>query len=270
MARVPDDVPRWKIAYWQFQYELTQQYILPFLRDHDALPASGRVLEVGAGEGGCLAAISDATGLPADGLELSASRTELAETLGRALAPGEFRVRVGDIADPASADVLSPPYGLVLLRDVIEHVEAPEAALANIHQLLAPGGSVLFTFPPYCSPYGAHQQILSRWELRLPWLQLLPGFSSLVERREPVDGKREEIRGLKRCSLTLGRFEDLIRCSLLRVTAGRHFLIRPAFRYRYGLPVVGASIAGKIPVVRELAVTGAWYLAERSSSWRAG
>ena len=61
--------------------------------------------------------------------------------------------------------------------------------------------------------------------------------------------------------LTLGRFETLIERSPLRITARRLYLIRPAFRYRYGLPVVGASVVGRVPGARELLVTGAWYLA---------
>jgi len=263
LARVPDDIPRWKVAYWQFQFAMTERYILPFLHETGAVPGEGRVLEVGAGEGGCLAALSDATRLPADGLELSAPRAELGTRLNEALGRDRMRIAVGDISDPACLSKLSPPYTLMLLRDVIEHVEAFDAALDNCARLLAPGGVLLFVFPPYLSPFGAHQQILSRAVLRLPWLQLLPGFLGLVRRLEPVPGKREEIEGLSRCRLTIAKMESALKNVPFDRHATRHYLLRPVFRYRYGLPVISASVLGRMPGLRELVVTGSWYLLRR-------
>ncbi len=263
LARVPPDIPRWKVAYWQFQYVMTQREILPFLARTGTLPRGGRLLEVGAGEGGCLAALTEATRLPGDALELSASRAALAERLNEALTHRPMRIVVGDIADAACLNALTPPYSLVLLRDVIEHVEALPSALSHCHELLGPRGAVLFTFPPYFSPYGAHQQILTRAVLRLPWLQLLPFFVKMVGRLEPNAGKREEIEGLARCRLTISRFGAALRATAFETAATRYFLIRPAFRYRYGLPVLSATGVGRIPGVRELLVTGAWVLLRR-------
>ena len=128
---------------------------------------------------------------------------------------------------------------------------------------MAPGGAVLFIFPPYLSPYGAHQQILSRVVLRLPWLQLLPFFPAMVRRLEPIEGKVDEIAGLARCRLTIGRFEKALGELPWDKIAARHYLLRPAFCYRYGLPVIGASVVGRMPGLRELVVTGSWYLFRR-------
>jgi SAM-dependent methyltransferase len=263
LARIPDDVPRWKVAYWQFQHDLTKRFILPLLEEHTALPNTGRILEVGAGEGGCLAALHEATGLPADGLELSADRTRLAHHLNVALSGGALSLRVGDVAAPDGVEGVQPPYSLILYRDVIEHIEDRANALANTVELLAPGGHVLFTFPPYNSPFGAHQQILSPRRLRLPWVQLIPGFTSRVDRFESNAGKREEIHGLRRCRLTLGAFERDLAPTSLETVARRLYLLRPAFHYRYGLPVIGGGWLGAVPGLRELSMTGAWFLARR-------
>ncbi len=260
VARLPDDIPRWKVAYWQFQYELTQAFIIPFLRDRSALPRTGRILEVGAGEGGCLAALAETTNLPAEALELSAPRAELGRRLNAVMTDGELNIVVGDIASASDHKALKPPYTLVLLRDVIEHVVALDAALENCRGLLADDGAVLMTFPPYLSPYGAHQQILSRAWMRLPWIQHLPPFRDWVRGKEPIKGKQDEILELGRCRLTLARFEGAVRKAGLDPLAAQRYLIRPAFRYRYGLPVVPAGFLGRMPGLRELVVTGAWYL----------
>ena len=263
LARVPAEIPRWKIAYWQFQRELTDLFILPFLKLHHALPESGRLLEVGAGEGGCLAALQEETGLPADALELSPKRTELAEKLNAVLTKGHLNLRVGDIADPGALSELTPPYSLILMRDVLEHIEKREGALTGCRSLLAPGGHLLLTFPPYYSPYGAHQQVLGpRW-LKLPWLQVLPFYLRLVAHGEPVAAKAVEMAEIGRCALTIGKLERSARECGLTIVARDLYLTRPAFRYRYGLPVIRAGVLSHIPGLRELLVTGAWYLLTR-------
>jgi SAM-dependent methyltransferase len=259
-SRLSHVEPPWKIAYWRFQHDLTRRHIVPFLERHGALPAQGRVLEVGAGEGGCLAALQQATGLPADGLELSASRSELARAIGAVLAGGRLRVHQGDITRDADLARLSPPYALILLRDVIEHIEAIDVALANIRSLLDGAGALLLTFPPFYSPFGAHQQILRRRALRLPWIQLLPVFPWMVRTWEPNEGTRREIEGIRRCRLTIARLERSLGRAQLEISARADYILRPALHYRYGFPVIGGGVVAKIPGLREVVLTGAWYL----------
>ncbi len=262
LARLGPDVPRWKVAYWEFQGAITRDHILPYLDAHGARPSSGRLLEVGAGEGGCLAALHVATGLDADGLELSAPRTELARAINEPLGFGAIRFAVGDVTDQATLGELRPPYALVLLRDVIEHVEALDRALGVLARLLAPGGHVLFTFPPYASPFGAHQQLLSRPILKLPWIQHVPGFLGLARRLDPDHSA--EVLHLGRCRLGRRRMRAAIASSPLTLVDETAFVLRPAFRYRYRVPVVRAGLLGRLPGLGELLTTGAWFLATRA------
>lgn len=263
LARIPADVPAWEVGYWQLQYLLTRDHLLPLLRQHDALPSQGRVLEVGPAHAGCLAALHEATGLPAHGLELDSSRVETAAAINEILTPGNLDVRIGDITDAGSLESLEAPFSLILLRDVIEHIENRATALANCYDLLEPGGHLLLTFPPYYSPFGAHQQILTPAWLRLPWLQLLPQFLSLVGRGELNEAKKSEMEELRRCSLTISKFEAAISSLPFEVVSHNHFLLRPIFRYRYGLPILSAQALSSVPILRELLITGAWYLLKR-------
>lgn len=260
LARIPPEVPRWKVGYWEFQRALTATYIVPWLERRGALPREGRLLEVGAGEGGCLTALTEATGLPGVGVELSESRTHTARAIAAARGDASLSFQSGDITSQEVAETLPAPFALVLLRDVIEHVHEPARALANVASLLAPGGYAVVSFPPYPSPFGAHQQILGpRW-LKLPWIQLLPGFPWLVAKGEPREGVVREILDIRRCGLTMHAFERAARAAPLRIVERRAYLLRPAFRFRYGMKPVSGGWIGSVPLLRELVTTGVWYL----------
>lgn len=263
LRRVPDDIARWKVAYWQFQHALTNEHIIPFLAAHAALPRASRILEVGAGEGGCLAALTAHTGLPGDGLELSPPRAELGARLNAALGYVNVSLHAGNIARMEELGDLTPPYALVLLRDVIEHVEERDPGMQNLFALTAPGGHALFTFPPYYSAYGGHQQIATRRLLKAPWIQNLPFFPSLLRACEPNAGTVDELMSIRRCRLTITAFERSARAAGFCIVSRKLYLSRPAFRYRYATPIVAAGLLGRIRGVRELLTTGAWYLLRR-------
>ena len=267
IAAIPEDVPRWKVAYWQFQHALTMDHIIPFLERHGALPTTGRILEVGAGEGGCLAALSTRTGLPGVGMELSAPRAELGARLNAALGHTRLTIGSGDITRADDVRALGGPFSLILLRDVIEHVEGRPAAFDHLHDLTAPGGHALFTFPPYHSPFGGHQQISSRAGLRVPWIQNLPFFPAMLRAWEN-EGKTRELLSIRRCSLTIGAFDRETRAAGFTVAARRTYLLRPAFCYRYGTPALGAGLLGAIPGLRELCTSAAWVLLRRGDENR--
>jgi SAM-dependent methyltransferase len=247
------------------QYRLAEQFLVPFLRDHGALPTTGRVLEVGPSEAGCLAFLHEVTKLPGDGIELSSERFFVARAINDALSDGSLALFVGDITNRASLASLTPPYTLILLRDVIEHIEAQnrEGALRNCMELLAPGGHILFTFPPYYSPFGAHQQILSSTLLRLPWLQLNPLFLPMVRFFERDKDKCREMESLARCALTVDGFEGEMAGLDAELVDKELFLSRPVFKLRYGLPVLRPRFVTDYRFARDWLVTGAWYLYRR-------
>jgi SAM-dependent methyltransferase len=174
----------------------------------------------------------------------------------------------GDIRDAACPAFGDGPFDLVIMRDVIEHIADPRAVLENIGANLSEGGTVFLVFPPYYSPYGAHQQILPAkrflripWN-KLPWLQLLPA-ALFLRVADGADPQSREVRRLRGVRLTLHRFETAAEESGFRIRRASWYLSRPSFNLRYGLPVVGASFLGRIPFLREIAVTAAYYLLEK-------
>lgn len=99
------------------------------------LPPSGRVLDVGCGNGGFLAALGR-RGFRVEGTERTAD--------GAARVPDGIPVHVGDLVD---LDLPAASYDLVTLWHVFEHLRRPDAALATIRRLLRPGGTLLMAVP---------------------------------------------------------------------------------------------------------------------------
>ncbi len=119
------------------------------LRDHADLAAAGRVLDVGAGDGWFA--------------------QELAPDLGPAteIVCWDVNYRSEDLTTPPGERIVrtaSSPEGLfdvVLLLDVIEHVEHDETFLADqVVPLLAPGGTAVVSVPAYPRLFSDHDRML--------------------------------------------------------------------------------------------------------------
>lgn len=256
----------WEEYYRHYQYVLAERFLIPILREWGIDPGGKRLLEVGSGNGGCGAAFHDA-GAAVTALEID----ERLAAVSR-----EFNERHGVAIDVFAGDILAPdcpafergPFDIIMMRDVMEHIAGPARALENIGNNLSAGGLAFIVFPPYYSPYGGHQQILPAKRFlsipynKLPFLQLLPDrlFCRIVNGTDSQSGEVRRLRGVR---LTLSGFESAAAAVGFRIRRRRSYLSRPTFSLRYGLPVVGASILDRIPGVRELAVTAAYYLLER-------
>jgi SAM-dependent methyltransferase len=259
-------VEPWDEDYRRYQATLAARYLIPTLRRWSIDPAGKRVLEVGCGDGGCGAELQRA-GARLTALDIDARLVQICDVLHRREGL-EIHTFVGDICDANCPGLEEGPFDLVLLRDVVEHLDELELGLGVILAHLAPGGVLYVEFPPYYSPYGAHQQILPRRKLgflpipKLPYIQLLPdaAFRSLVAGNTNAHREVARLRGIR---LTLRKFEQQTRSMGLRIRKSKPYLSRPSFQLRYGIPVLGASVLGRIPILNELLVTGVDYLLER-------
>ena len=99
---------------------------------------SGRALDVGCGDGSFLAALAQ-EGWDVYGTELSASIAASAtQRLGG-------RIRVGEIDNKTSHPDAS--FDLITLWHVLEHLENPRKALAEVRRLIKPDGTVVIAVP---------------------------------------------------------------------------------------------------------------------------
>ncbi|NBP06521.1 MAG: class I SAM-dependent methyltransferase, partial [Bacteroidetes bacterium] len=165
-----------KARYFELTRKVTELHVIPFLKETGIYREGMRVLEIGCGEAGVLKAFTD-KGCTAFGIELEESRLEYArQFMQPEMNAGKVAFLNKDIYDVDVEKDIGNTFDLVILKDVIEHIPNQEKFMPQLHKFLAPGGSVFFGFPPWCMPYGGHQQVLpGKLASRLPWYHLLPG-----------------------------------------------------------------------------------------------
>src|SRR5215218_3997559 len=107
-----------------------------------AAPAAAgkRVLDAGCGLGYGSAVLSDAGAASVVGVDVAEGVVEVA----RERVPDGVELHVGDVA---ALDFADGEFDVVVCFEVIEHVEAPDAVLAELHRVLAPGGVLLVSSP---------------------------------------------------------------------------------------------------------------------------
>ncbi len=117
----------------------------------DALRAtSGRVLDAGCGTGGLLARLSANPALDLHGLEYEADAAR------RAAQKSGARIVCGSINALPFADA---SFAAVVSADVLCHAAVdPQAALAELRRILAPGGLLILNMPSYQWLMSAHDR----------------------------------------------------------------------------------------------------------------
>jgi 2-polyprenyl-3-methyl-5-hydroxy-6-metoxy-1,4-benzoquinol methylase len=114
-----------------------------------ALPAGARILEIGCGTGHNLAMLGRFGRV--DAIEVDGAARDIASRrLGRAVMNAPL---------PALTGVEDGAYDLIAILDVLEHVEADEAALTGMAEKLKPGGRILITVPAHPWMWSAHDEV---------------------------------------------------------------------------------------------------------------
>lgn len=228
------DFRSWSDYYRHYQTMLARRFLMPFMEEHGVTLTGKRLLDVGCGDGGCTATFAERAE-HCLGIDIG----DFPWTPG-----GNFEFRKGDILDESVARSVEGRFDIVVLRDVIEHIGDKRRLMAHVKRAADGAGSALVTFPPFYSPFGAHQQVELRGSpLRYaPFMHWHPSLRHIASTRMTVTG-----------------FERLAARSGMRVRARRLYLIRPSFELRYGLPTVVFPIPWAAGV-REMLCSGATYL----------
>jgi 2-polyprenyl-3-methyl-5-hydroxy-6-metoxy-1,4-benzoquinol methylase len=158
-ATLYDELHRVEQTHWWFRarrhivWSLVQRFI------RSAPNRRLRICELGCGTGGNLAAVADKHDVV--GVECSPRALAYArQTLGD-------RVRYGRL--PHEIDLPPESFDVVLMTDVLEHVEDDVASAKTALELLRPGGIVVATVPAYqwlYSPRDAHHHHYRRYSKR--------------------------------------------------------------------------------------------------------
>jgi SAM-dependent methyltransferase len=253
--------------YFDQQRENARSSILPFVARRARDEAGLRVLEIGCGAGGVLAAFAE-RGASVTGVDLHAPSVEYARRRFAGEAGGAAaRFETADIYDVDPAD-LDGPFDLVLLKDTIEHIHDQQRFFARLDAFLAPGASAFLAFPPWQMPFGGHQQICDhRALMRLPYFHLLPrrAYAALLRRLGERPETVEALLEIKQTGISIERFERIVADTGYVMAQRSLYLINPMYRYRYGLePRVQSRLVARAPGLRDVLTTSAYYLLARA------
>ena len=251
------------LPYFEYQLEAAREAVIPWLDRR--LPLEGiAVADFGAHQGGLLEALRrDGRVASAVGIELNADVVDRSPFV-----PDErFRLVAGDLT---ALDPELRVFDLIVLHDVLEHVVRVGEVLRAAVGRLARDGRLLVVFPPYGSAFGGHQQLAEGWARAAPFLHFLPAplFFRLAR---PAAGNEYmttedalgDMRAVRRTRLTLTKAERAFAGAGLATADRELFLIRPEHSLRYGIRTRTAGPLGRLPGIRELAVSGAFYLLKR-------
>ncbi len=241
----------------------SREFYLDHVRLEKPLSPATRVLEVGCGEGGNLLPFAEA-GCSVTGIDIDAPRVENArrffEKNGR---EGTFVASDFMAVEPPADEAAM--FDVVLVHDVIEHIEPPhkERFLSHVKRFMRPDAVAFIAFPAWQMPFGGHQQICRGKLSKLPFLHLLPAplyRAVLIACKEPR-GVVDELLSIKRARMPIGKFERLAAGEGLRVVRRNLWLINPHYKQKFGLrPRRLVCPFDRIPWLRNFYATSAWYL----------
>lgn len=181
-AELYDELSEVEDTHWWFQarrrivWSLVERFV------EDGVQRRLRVCELGCGTGGNLTAIAsqhDVTGVECSELALAYARKKLGH-----------RVQQGSL--PHQLDLQGASFDVVLLTDVLEHIDDDSQSAVSAMSLLKPGGIVVATVPAYqwlYAPRDAQHQHIRRyskeqfrdlWNLEAASVELLSHYNTLL------------------------------------------------------------------------------------------
>lgn len=128
---------RYRSLYERHFWWRARERLLVELLDESVFPRGGQVLDIGCGEGLFFNQLARYGRV--HGIELDASLVPADSPHRAAIHLGPFDARYAP----------GERFALITMLDVLEHLDAPAAALAHARTLLAPGGALLITVPAF-------------------------------------------------------------------------------------------------------------------------
>ncbi|MCD6375408.1 MAG: class I SAM-dependent methyltransferase [Caldisericaceae bacterium] len=255
-----------RVKYFQIQTEVTQHFILPFIKEKHQLPETGTVLEIGCGEAGVLKAFTE-LGWQAVGVDLAQEKLQLASQLmATEVEQGQLRLINKNIYEESFKKEFAGQFDLIILKDVIEHIPQQSKLLSYLHTFLKQDGVIFFAFPPWLMPFGGHQQMCQSFLKKVPYFHLLPRplYRWILKLGGEPPSKIEGLLANKRTGITIERFERILKKTGYQILHRRLYLFNPIYRYKFGLkPREQFAWLGFLPYLRDFFTTGVYYLVKK-------
>lgn len=245
-------------SYFEEQARTTKKYYIPYIREHIGT-VPDKILEVGCGEGGNLLPFAE-MGYDVYGVDIAVSRIEQARL---------FFLKRRQRGTFLSANIFQLEnfhhlFSLIIVHDVIEHIDDKTQFLSDLRKFLTPGGMIFIVFPAWQMPFGGHQQIArGKIVAHLPFIHLLP--TPLYKLVLNVFGEKEdtikELLRIKETRCFIEQFLRIIHQTNYTIINQQLYFINPHYETKFGLtPRKLNERVAHIPYLRNFVSTSCFYI----------
>ena len=220
-----------------------------------------RILEIGCAEAGLLKFYYK-KGAVCSGIELSDIRYNNALLLDKR---NEINLFQADICNPTSYKKhIKKNFDMIIMRDVIEHIDNKRIALSNIFNILKPGGKLFMSFPPKYCAYSGHQQTISNLFGKLPYIYMLPDviYKKYLRLISCPEKKIEYLILTKKTRISIRKMHEIVNSLGFNILNQSKWFSRPAYAFRFNFPKIKNPFSF-IPILDEIFSNGVLYLLEK-------
>jgi len=218
-------------SYFDYEYDLGEHVVSNSLAEFNIDVDGKSVLDIGCGEGGVLAGLGANYTFSALGVDYDQ------EMINRAKPLDNVTLKCADFLEMD----FDESYDLLLLRDVLEHCGDVSQFLQKTASLMHESSAVYITYTPFYSPFGGHQHNGSGIFSNVPYIQVLPAgaFNKLIAPKGNLYKEQKDLikdfDEIRRTCLTTNSVLQQCRQFGLHVSQSRAFIIRPDYKFKFGL-----------------------------------
>lgn len=235
--------------YLGYQYRLGKEFIAPYLSNAGVFKTGCSAAEIGSAEGGVLAALKYAGARKTLATDIHRERLNYGKDIAaRAGVDIDFQYH-NILEDEIPADWINT-FDIVILRDVIEHLEGTSEALAKIRHIIKPGCFLYLTFPSYYSAFGGHQHTVANNWGKIPFIHLLPDPLFYVFLKGGRKNDIWEVKRLQKIKLTPKKLITAAHAEGYEIFSEDHYLLRPVFKMKFGMPSLKLGFLKNIPYAK--------------------
>lgn len=248
--------------YFEEQAQTCKSYYIPYIQKNIShLPA--KVLEVGCGEGGNLLPFAE-FGCEVIGVDMADTRIQQARAYftekkqkGTFIASDIFQLRD-----------LDRTFSLILIHDVVEHIEHKVQFLSDLKRYLSSDGVLFVAFPAWQMPFGGHQQIARGKVIsHFPFIHLLPRslYKLVLKLCDEKEDTIKELLSIKQTKCTIEMFKTVVRETGYQIISEQLYLINPHYEIKFGItPRKLNKAISIIPYLRNYFSTSCFYILRKT------
>ena len=238
-------------------------FYMEYLDSYVNITPDTRVLEVGCGEGGNLLPFAE-KGCKVTGIDICQRRIkEASDFFTECNQKGTFICQDFLLTEVPKTE--TGRFDLILIHDVIEHIESPykKDFMIHVKDFLKQDGIVFFGFPAWHNPFGGHQQISVGFASKLPFIHLLPKslYKVLLKLSGANSNNINELMSIRSSRMTVENFERLVSETNYTICQRTLWLLNPHYKQKFHInPRHQCTFITNIPYLRNFYTTSAWYL----------